>query len=99
MIYVADKQAIERLVPVEGNCFDSYEEEVGFAVTPGDFQDVCVGFVSTEIMREVLYKIGVTVNSLVHPQNLSRQLAEMKTLTRVEIEQVVEAVMPAVKKA
>lgn len=98
IVYIADTSVTASLSKETGNCFESYEEEIGFSILPGAFQALCIGYVSIETMREALLKKDTVINFLVHPQNLSSQIKEMRNFTPDETNKIVQAVEGQIKK-
>jgi len=99
IIYIADTAVIQSFTIVEANWFESYEEEIGFSVTPGDFQDRCLGFVTTNAMKAALLLVNVSIESNIHSQNLTAILEEIRVMHEDEIEQVVKALREQIKKS
>lgn len=98
VVYIADVPLFGALPKTEGNCFESYEEEIGFAVKPADFQAMCPGYVLAETLRDVLAQSGTHLNLFVHPQNLSRMMREMRTFTPAETERIVRTLAGRLKR-
>lgn len=98
IIYIAETSLIKGVAREEANWFESYEEEIGFSMKPGDFQDLCTGYVTIETMKEGLIKAGVAFSLIVNPQNLSTKIAEIGILPTAQIEKVVKIIEKQIKK-
>lgn len=98
VIYIAETSLIKSVAQEEANWFESYEEEIGFSIKPGDFQELCLGYITIETMKEGLIKAGVVLDLKVNPQNISTRIAEIGILSGAQIKQVVKIIKEQIKK-
>lgn len=98
IIYIAETSLIKSVAREEANWFESYEEEIGYSIKPGDFQELCLGYVTVETMKEGLIKGGIVIDLIANPHNISLRLAEIGILSAAQIEQVVKIIRAQVKK-
>ena len=90
IVYIFETRSLAGIAINDGNCFSSYEEEVGFNVPPGELQKRSIGYIYVNEIRVELAKNNIIIKKSIAPELLSFELKEIDNLSGEVIEKVVD---------
>ncbi|WP_133993479.1 hypothetical protein [Dinghuibacter silviterrae] len=98
VIYLARRENLIDLDIHSNNYLSKVEEEIKFTITPEKFYTRCDGHIHCRDFQFVANSSGYSVYNIVRIDNLTRLCYETGKLSKKEIERLVQAIRPFLKK-